>query len=160
ARLHLDAGVAEDREARFGADATFAFLLHPPVLKALGMQRKITVPGGVGIGLFRALAPLKRLRHTPFDPFGRDHVRVVERELLREYEAVVDEIVERLSEANHGVAVDLAGLPDMVRGYDEIKLRNVDLYRAQVDRLRPHLTDGRRQPLKVVSGTGTGQAGS
>ena len=119
-------------------------MLHPPALKSLGMDRKIKVPGKVGIAMFRALAPMKRVRHTRFDPFGRDHVRVVERELIGEYETLVDEIADRLSTENHGVAVDLAGLPDMVRGYDEVKLRNVDLYHEQINKLRPRLTDGRR----------------
>jgi indolepyruvate ferredoxin oxidoreductase len=144
ARLHLDPNLRQDIETRFGADASYSFMLHPPALKTLGMERKIKVPGKVGIAMFKALAPMKRLRHTRFDPFGRDHVRAVERELIREYEALIDEITDRLSPENHGVAVDLAGLPDMVRGYDEVKLRNVDLYHEQIDRLRPQLTDGRR----------------
>ena len=144
ARLHLDSNLGRDIETRFGTDASFAFMLHPPALKSLGMDRKIKVPGKVGIAMFRALAPMKRVRHTRFDPFGRDHVRVVERELIREYEALVDEIADRLSTENHDVAVDLAGLPDMVRGYDEVKLRNVDLYHEQINKLRPRLTDGRR----------------
>jgi indolepyruvate ferredoxin oxidoreductase len=151
ARLHLDPGLTGDIEDRFGTDAQFTFMLHPPVLKSLGMHRKIKVPGKLGIAMFTALAPMKRLRHTPLDPFGRDHVRVVERELVREYEELVDEIVERLSPDNHGVAVDLAGLPDMVRGYDEVKLGNVEVYREEISRLRPQLTDGRRSPLHVTA---------
>jgi indolepyruvate ferredoxin oxidoreductase len=143
ARLHLDPGLGKDIEARFGADTTYTFMLHPPMLKALGMQRKIKVPGKVGVATFKALAGMKRLRQTRLDPFGRDHVRVVERELIEEYDALLDEIVERLGEANHEVAVELAGLPDLVRGYDEVKLRNVDRYHEELSRLRPLLTDGR-----------------
>jgi indolepyruvate ferredoxin oxidoreductase len=143
ARLHLDPGLGKDIEARFGADTTYTFMLHPPMLKALGMQRKIKVPGKVGVATFKALAGMKRLRQTRLDPFGRDHVRVVERELIEEYDALLDEIVERLGEANHEVAVELAGLPDLVRGYDEVKLRNVDRYHEELSRLRALLTDGR-----------------
>ena len=151
ARLHLDPSLDREINDRFGSDARFAFMLHPPLLKSLGLHRKIKIPGKLGIAMFKALAPMKRLRHTPFDPFGHDHVRVVERELVREYEELLDEIVNRLSPGNHTVAVDLAGLPDMVRGYDEIKLRNVDLYREQISRLRPQLTHGRRDQLHVTA---------
>jgi indolepyruvate ferredoxin oxidoreductase len=148
ARLHLKSELRADIRARFGADAGFAFRLHPPILKALGMHRKISVPGRPGIAMFGLLARLKVLRHTPLDPFGRDRVRVVERELVRQYEAVVDEIVGSLAEANHQVAVDLARLADMVRGYDEIKLRNVELYCDQVDRLLPRLSGRQATPVR------------
>jgi indolepyruvate ferredoxin oxidoreductase len=153
ARLHLEDDVTSDLRTRFGADARFGFMLHPPVLKSLGMQKKITIPGGPGIAMFTVLARMKRLRGTRLDPFGRDHVRVVERELIREYEVLLDEITDRLTAGNHAVAVDLAGLPDMVRGYDEVKLRNVDLYHEQMARLRARLSNGRLQgePLPVIS---------
>ncbi|RFU21968.1 indolepyruvate ferredoxin oxidoreductase family protein [Geodermatophilus marinus] len=143
ARLHLDDALATDLRARFGPDARFGFMLHPPTLKALGMQRKITVPGRAGLAAFRALAGMKRLRGTRLDPFGRDHVRVVERGLVREYEQLLEEIADRLTPADHELAVELARLPDVVRGYDEIKLRNVEIYHEQMDRLRARLTDGR-----------------
>ena len=62
---------------------------HPPVLKALGMDRKIAVPAAAGQVVFGALAPLKRLRGTRLDVFGRDHVRAVERELIAEYLSLI-----------------------------------------------------------------------
>ncbi len=144
ARLHRDPAFRADLEARYGADAAYRFMLHPPVLKALGMKGKIGVPGKAGQAMFAALAPLKRLRGTRLDPFGRDHVRVVERELLAEFEVVVDELAERVSDTNHNVAVQIAELPDVVRGYDDVKLRNVAAYREQLARMRARLTDGRR----------------
>ena len=151
ARLHLDPALARDLSNRFGADASFAFRLHPPIFKALGMQEKISIPGRAGRVMFRALAAGKRLRFTPIDPFGRDHVRVLERSLINEYEQLLDEIVERLSAENHPVAVALAGLPDMVRGYDEVKLANVQRYRAEINQLRARLNDGRRSSLPIMN---------
>ncbi len=139
ARLHLDATVGARLRDRYGADARTRVMLHPPVLKALGMKSKIAIPGAAATTMFRALAPMKRLRHTRFDVFGRDHVRVVERELVTEYEGLVDEILDTLSPATHEVAVTLAALPDLVRGYDEVKLRNVASYREQIAALRPQL---------------------
>ncbi len=143
ARLHRDPAFRQELTERYGADATYSFMLHPPLLKALGMESKIAIPGQTGQLMFAALASMKRLRGTKLDVFGRDHVRVVERALITEYEALLDEICERLSAENHAVAVELASLPDLVRGYDDVKLRNVRAYRAQVERLRVRLADGR-----------------
>ena len=142
ARLHRDPAFRRELADRYGDDAAYHFMLHPPVLKALGMDRKIAVPAAAGQVMFGALAPLKRLRGTKLDVFGRDHVRVIERELIAEYEALLDEICARLDERNHAVAVELAALPDLVRGYDEVKLGNVATYRTQMQRLRAHLADG------------------
>jgi len=143
ARLHRDRAFQADLAERFGDDATYSVMLLPPVLKTLGLKRKVGLSRPAARVAFGALAPMKRLRQTRFDPFGRDHVRVVERALIAEYNALLDEIVQRLSLENHAVAVELAALPDLVRGYDEVKLRNVDRYREQVTRLRAQLTDGR-----------------
>jgi indolepyruvate ferredoxin oxidoreductase len=142
ARLHRDPAFRRELADRYGDDAAYHFMLHPPVLKALGMDRKIAIPAAAGQVMFGALAPLKRLRGTKLDVFGRDHVRVIERELIAEYEALLDEICARLDERNHAVAVELAALPDLVRGYDEVKLGNVATYRTQMQRLRAHLADG------------------
>ena len=143
ARLHRDPAFQADLAQRFGDDAAYSVMLLPPVLKVMGLKRKVGLSRPVAKVAFGALASMKRLRQSRFDPFGRDHVRVVERALVVEYEALVDEIVQRLSADNHAVAVELAALPDLVRGYDEVKLRNVDRYREQVARLRAQLTDGR-----------------
>ncbi len=151
ARLHLDSGFTEQLQANFGADASYAFKLHPPILKALGLKKKISIPGRPGRLMFQGLAAMKRLRFTRLDPFGRDHTRVLERELITEYESLVDELTERLAPGNHEIAVRLAGLPDVVRGYDEVKWANVELYRAEMTKLRAQLTDGRREPLPMTS---------
>lgn len=139
ARLHLDSAAGAALRARYGADAQTRVMLHPPVLKALGVTRKIAIPGPVATAMFRALAPMKRLRHTRWDVFGRDHVRVVERALVAQYDALLEEILDTLDPQTLQVAVELAGLPDLVRGYDEVKLRNVQAYRKRVADLRPRL---------------------
>ena len=140
-RLHLDSDTSRRIRGQFGADARVRVMLHPPVLKAMGVQRKIGVPGGAaGTAMFRALASMKHLRGTRLDVFGRDHVRVVERDLIDEYEQLLDLLVTALTDENHELAVRLAGLPDLVRGYDEVKLRNVEVYREQLALLRAQLT--------------------
>jgi indolepyruvate ferredoxin oxidoreductase len=73
------------------------------------------------LGAFRALARMRRLRGTVFDPFGRTAERRAERRLIVEYEAVLDEIERGLSPENHEAAVELARLPLEIRGFGHVK---------------------------------------
>jgi indolepyruvate ferredoxin oxidoreductase len=134
ARLHLDPAFEREVEEKFGAGAQVRYLLHPPVLRAMGMKRKIAL-GRLGRPAFRALRAARVLRGTPADPFGYAHVRRVERELVVEYLGVVDRLLAGLTAANVGLAADIAALPDMVRGYEQIKLDNVAAYRARLAEL-------------------------
>ena len=140
ARLHLDPSFRAQLARDFGPDAEVSFNLQPPALKALGLKGKIGVPGRLGRALFRGLVPLRRLRHTALDPFGRDEVRKAERALIAEYDGLLSEIADQVDERNYDVAVELASLPDLVRGYDEVKLRNVERYRSELEALRPALS--------------------
>jgi indolepyruvate ferredoxin oxidoreductase len=68
-------------------------------------------------------------------------VRVVERELIEEYLGLVDHLTGRLSPATAPLAVQLASLPDVVRGYEDVKMRNVETYRQSLAELRPQLDE-------------------
>ncbi|HEV7286573.1 MAG TPA: DUF6537 domain-containing protein, partial [Kaistia sp.] len=70
---------------------------------------------------FRVLAKLKRLRGTPFDPFGRTAERRMERRLIAQYEATVEELIERLRPETLELAVRIASLPDGMRGFGHVK---------------------------------------
>jgi indolepyruvate ferredoxin oxidoreductase len=140
ARLHLlDVERARARE-EFGEDARFYFMLHPPLLRALGLKRKLKL-GRWFVPAFKLLRASKWLRGTPLDIFGYAKVRRVERKLIGEYEALVAEVLERVDERNRTVALALLGASDMVRGYEEIKLANVERWRARLAQLRPGLED-------------------
>ncbi|GAA4898008.1 indolepyruvate ferredoxin oxidoreductase family protein [Actinomycetospora straminea] len=132
ARLSLDPALEASVRAQFGEGARHAWKLHPPVLRAAGMQRKITLGRWFRPG-FRTLRAMRRLRGTRLDPFGVAEVRRVERELVAEYRALVP----TLMELDVDRAVEIAALPDMVRGYEDIKLANVARYRARLAELLP-----------------------
>jgi indolepyruvate ferredoxin oxidoreductase len=83
---------------------------------------------------------MRRLRGTRLDPFGRAEVRRVERELIGEYERMIAEALAGLSPETHATALELLELPDVIRGYEEIKLRNVALFRKRAEPLRRRLT--------------------
>jgi indolepyruvate ferredoxin oxidoreductase len=130
ARLHLDPAEKARRDAEFGPDASVSVLLHPPVLRALGMTRKIRLRRTAGPA-FRALRAARRLRGTALDPFGRAEVRRVERALVGEYQALVREAIGHLRPDTVDAVAAIAVLPDVVRGYEQIKLRNVATFRAR-----------------------------
>jgi indolepyruvate ferredoxin oxidoreductase len=105
-------------------------MLHPPVLRALGMRRKLALPSAVAFPAFRVLRTMRRLRGTAFDPFGYTSVRRTERRLARDYETEMRAALAELSPASHDLAVALARLPQSIRGYEEIKLESVRGYTA------------------------------
>jgi indolepyruvate ferredoxin oxidoreductase len=134
ARLHLKADLGRTLAEEFPGGVKVQYNLHPPLLRALGLERKLKF-GAWFDGAFRALARMKGLRGTALDPFGRAAVRRVERALPGEYRALVDRALADLSPAGYERAVSLARLPDMVRGYEDIKLRNVARFREEARKL-------------------------
>jgi indolepyruvate ferredoxin oxidoreductase len=137
ARLSLDPALDEQVVAQFGEQARYSYRLHPPVLRALGLKKKITL-GPWFRPAFGLLYAGRRLRGTGLDVFGRTAVRRTERALPGEYHEAVTRALPRLSPATLPALVALAELPDMVRGYEHIKLGNVSRYR---EALRSALDD-------------------
>ncbi len=129
ARLHLE---ALERQA-YGPGARVTLRLHPPLLRALGLKQKLAF-GSRFTPALRALRAGKRLRGTPLDPFGHTEVRRTEREIIAEYRRMIATVCAGLTAESHAEAVRLAALPDMVRGYEQIKLASVECYRAAVRR--------------------------
>ncbi|MET8000991.1 indolepyruvate ferredoxin oxidoreductase family protein [Nonomuraea glycinis] len=130
ARLHLDPQEKAARERDFGADAVVSVLLHPPALRALGMKRKIKLRRSAGV-LFRGLRAARVLRGTALDVFGYAGVRRVERALITEYREVMRDALSRLTPGTAEAVASLAALPEMIRGYEDIKLARVAEWRAQ-----------------------------
>jgi indolepyruvate ferredoxin oxidoreductase len=133
ARLLTDPAFLAETGGAFPA-GTISFQLHPPVLKAMGRKKKIAF-GPRSHGSLRALARMKRLRGTAADPFGRAHVRRVERTLRDHYRDLVAGLARDLTVEDYDRAVAIAELPDVVRGYEGVKLRNVEAYVASLTAL-------------------------
>ncbi|SEP10479.1 indolepyruvate ferredoxin oxidoreductase family protein [Trujillonella endophytica] len=136
ARLHLLADY--DAAAReLGIDGPYAvtYHLHPPVLRRLGVHRKLPMGRPYEIA-FRGLSRMKRLRGTPFDVFGYDPDRRMERRLIGEYERLVLEAVDPAAGLPYGTQVRLAGSTATVKGYAQIKEAAVAAWREQVAAIR------------------------
>ncbi|WP_327087927.1 indolepyruvate ferredoxin oxidoreductase family protein [Nonomuraea sp. NBC_01738] len=130
ARLHLDPVEKARREAEYGPDAQVSVLLHPPVFRAMGMKRKIRLRRTAGV-TFRALKAARFLRGTALDPFGYAHVRRVERELVGEYRELVRKALSALTPGNADKIAEIVALPEMIRGYEDIKLARVADFRER-----------------------------
>ena len=81
------------------------------------------------------LARARFVRGTPFDPFGYAHVRRVERELVRQYADLLIRLAAELTLDNYDAAVAIADAAELVRGYEQIKLANVERYTTRLAEL-------------------------
>lgn len=150
ARLHLDPEMRRSIEHQFGEGARAKVMLHPPVLRAMGMKRKIALGRWI-TPVLTLLRAGRRLRGTVLDPFGPARVRRVERRLIVDYREAISESVEAMDQKTMSTAIAIARLPDQVRGYEDIKLANVEVFDRQLAELRQALlSPGRGTPLPVV----------
>jgi indolepyruvate ferredoxin oxidoreductase len=127
ARLALRPAFRRTLTEQFGEGAEVEYLLRPPILARLGLRNKRAFGPGVDT-LFQALYRLRGLRGTPLDVFGYDPIRRVERALIAEYRRLIGDALASLSSLSYDRAARLAELPDLIRGYDEVKLANVQRY--------------------------------
>ncbi|MGX7681572.1 indolepyruvate ferredoxin oxidoreductase family protein [Jatrophihabitans sp. DSM 45814] len=129
ARLSLRSELRSELAEEFGPDARVSYQLHPPLLRALGLQRKVSL-GPWFDPIFRTLYAARRLRGSIFDPFGATVVRRTERRLIEEYRKLIHQLLRELTAESLTGAVEIAGLATMIRGYEEIKMNNIDRYHA------------------------------
>jgi indolepyruvate ferredoxin oxidoreductase len=134
ARLYTETDFLKRIAAHFEGPYELHLHLAPPLLAdrdpESGHLRK-RIYGPWMLSVFRILAKLRRLRGTPLDVFGRSEERRTERRLIGEYETVLEEIVRRLSPANHPMAVELAALPLEIRGFGHVKQANLTRTKAK-----------------------------
>jgi len=129
ARLHSDPAFMQRIEGMFEGAYKLKFHLAPPIFNkpdpVTGEAKKSEFGPWMRIA-FRILAKLKILRGTALDIFGRTEERRTERRLIGEYEATVAELLERLDRENHALAVEIASVPEQIRGYGHVKRRHLD----------------------------------
>jgi indolepyruvate ferredoxin oxidoreductase len=147
ARLHAETGFREKVAAQFEGDFKIHYHLAPPLTskhnaKGELVKRKF---GPGTIHLFRLLAKFKGLRGTALDVFGRTEERRTGRALIAQYTRTVQELVDRLDAANHAQAVEIARLPEQIKGYGHVKERNLKAVRPQWEALLQQWRSGALQ---------------
>ena len=148
ARLHTDGSFKAQVEAQFEGDYTLKFNLAPPVLKRgqdeQGRPRK-TEFGGWMYQAFRLLAPLKVLRGTALDLFGYTAERRTERQLIADYRDMIEGLVPQITPDNLDIAVQLAELPDGIRGFGPVKENSIqEVTERQAQLMSEFKTSGNR----------------
>ncbi len=155
ARLYTDGAFRKQVENEFDGDSLrFEFHLAPPLLaridKSTGLPRKMSF-GPWMMSAFSLLARFKFLRGTALDPFGHTLERRTERRLIADYEAMLDEVMAKLTPENHHLAVGLAVIPEKIRGFGHVKQQQLTAAKADeayaprtIPQRRPGPAQGRR----------------
>jgi indolepyruvate ferredoxin oxidoreductase len=148
ARLHSDGAMRKKIEGMFEGDYKVVYHLAPPMLAKTdpltGEPRKIRFGSWMG-PVFKVLASLKGLRGTPLDVFGYTEERKTERALVREYEETVARLLSALTPENHALAVQVASIPEEIRGYGHIKAKSIAAARKKRDELLSGLSQKRQK---------------
>src|SRR6266852_5970357 len=154
ARLYADPGfVRQVKNEVDGDNLRFTFHLAPPLLarrnKVTGEPRKMSF-GPWMLTVFRLMAKLKFLRGTALDPFGYTADRKIERQLVSDYETLLDELLAKLAPDNQYLAVGLAAIPEKIRGFGHVKLRNLTAAKADEAALLEQFRAGGAPVLKAA----------
>src|SRR5690606_11707363 len=128
ARLYTDGSFERQVAEQFEGDYKLEFNFAPPLLAKRDPETghlKKQAFGPWMMAAFRWLAKARGLRGTALDVFGYSAERRTERGLIGDYEAVLGEIVETLTPENHELAVEIARVPERIRGYGHVKQRHL-----------------------------------
>jgi indolepyruvate ferredoxin oxidoreductase len=133
ARLYTDGEFKKRLAAQFEGDYKLKFHLAPPL-----WVKPDPVTGQVAkreygpwmMKAFGLLAGMKRFRGTAFDVFAHSAERKMERQLIKDYATLMDEVLAKLAPHNHALAVELASIPEQVRGFGHVRVRHVKQAKA------------------------------
>ena len=133
ARLHTDTGFLDKVNAMFEGDFKLNYHLAPPLLAKSNERGELQKKkfGPWMLTGFRLLARLKFLRGTAWDVLGRSAERQIERALPGQYRASIDTLLASLTPENHALAVDIARIPEQIKGYGHVKARSLEAARLQ-----------------------------
>jgi len=134
ARLFAETTFQAEVARQFEGDYRLKFHLAPPMFARRDPRTGHLIKrefGGWMLPAFRALAKLRFLRGTAFDPFGYTAERKIERALIGEYESLIDELLAGLTVEKHALAVRLASVPDDIKGYGHVKDANLEKARRK-----------------------------
>ncbi|MCA0424382.1 MAG: indolepyruvate ferredoxin oxidoreductase family protein [Proteobacteria bacterium] len=124
ARLYSSGSFLRQINSIFDGDIRLTFHMAPPFLNRKHPATGEPMKTSFGPWMLKALGLLARfkgLRGTPFDPFGRTAERRTERQLIADYEILLERFGTSLTPDNHAVAVELARIPEKIRGFGHVK---------------------------------------
>jgi indolepyruvate ferredoxin oxidoreductase len=149
ARLHTDPAFHAKINSMFEGDFKLNYHLAPPLIAKRNGKGELQKQkfGPAMLTAFRLLAKLKGLRGGAFDVFGKTEERRQERALIDDYRASVEEVLQTLTHTNHASAVEIARIPELIKGYGHVKERNLKAARAKWAALMGEFRDGKVKQL-------------
>ncbi len=150
ARLYSHPEFLEGLNKQFDGNFKINFHMAPPVISKIsefdGLPIKRKLPG-FSLSIFRMLAKMKSLRGGRWDMFGKTEERQCERELITDFESLVNKNLDKINEENYARFVEIVSLPQMIKGFGHVKRANMEKYKQQLSMLERQLTS---PELKVV----------
>ena len=147
ARLHTDPAFHAKINAMFEGDFALNYHLAPPLISKKNDRGELLKKkfGPRMLTGFKLLAIFKGLRGGALDIFGKTEERKMERALIVDYKASMDDVLQRLTTDNHATALEIARIPDLIKGFGHVKERNLKAARVKWDALTAELHDPKAQ---------------
>jgi indolepyruvate ferredoxin oxidoreductase len=153
ARLYTDPAFLEKLNRQFEGDFTLGFNLAPPLFAKRNAKGEL-VKREYGPWMYKAfgvLAKLRRLRGTPLDVFGRSEERRIERGLIEEYRRTIEDLLPKLDRTNLSIAVQIASVPEQIRGFGHVKDRHLAPARSRREELLKAFENVAAEPLRKAA---------
>lgn len=150
ARLYTNGAFSKKIAAQFEGDFKLKFHLAPPIIAKKDAETghlKKQEFGSWAMTGFKILAKLKFLRGTSLDPFGKSEERKSEISLIAEYEKTIHEILNSMTTQNIALAVEIAEIPENIRGFGHVKERHLAAAKVERENLLGRYISGERTPL-------------
>jgi len=142
ARLHTDKAFLQKIDGMFEGDFTVNYHLAPPLIAKVNDKGELQKQkfGPLMRTGFQLLKRFKWLRGSALDVFGYTHERRTERALIVQYRTSVDALLSQLNADNHALAVEMARIPEQIKGFGHVKVRHLAAARQKWDTLKTQWT--------------------
>ncbi len=144
ARLYTTGDFEKRVKETFDGDFKIHFNLAPPLFSKKdsdGHLRKSEYGPWI-FTAFKVLAKLRGLRGTAFDIFGYTSERKMERQLIEDYFKTITELADKLHPNNLDLLIELAEIPEHIRGYGHVKEAHLVKAKAREAQLLTQLREG------------------
>ena len=133
ARLHADPVFLQRIADQFEGDFTLNYHLAPPLIAKKNDKGELVKQkfGPSMLTGFKLLSRLRILRGGVFDVFGYTEERRMERALIDEYKASISEVMATFAPGKHALALEIARIPEKIKGYGHVKERHLKAAREQ-----------------------------
>ena len=150
ARLHTDTVFHDKIKGMFEGDVKLSYHLAPPLISKKNSKGELQKQqfGAWMLTAFKLLAKMKGLRGTALDIFGKTEERKMERALITQYRASIEKLLLALNAMNAATAIEIARIPEQIKGFGHVKERNVVAARVKWSKLEAEFSSA---PLSKVA---------